>query len=55
MRIARLEAIKIKIPFERKCVHGGVEHGESENAIVRLTSGGAVTGVGGRRLRGVCG
>jgi muconate cycloisomerase len=46
MRIVRLEAFRIKIPFKRKYVHAEAEREEGENVIVRLTSDGSITGVG---------
>jgi L-alanine-DL-glutamate epimerase-like enolase superfamily enzyme len=46
MRITRLEAFRIKIPFKRKYVHAEAEREEGENVIVRVTSDGSITGVG---------
>jgi muconate cycloisomerase len=46
MRITRLEAFRIKIPFKRKYVHAEAEREEGENVIVRVISDGSITGVG---------
>lgn len=46
MRIIRFEAFRIRVPFKRKYVHAEADREEGENVIVRLTSDGAITGVG---------
>lgn len=46
MRIIRLEAFRIRIPFKRRYVHAESAREEGENVIVRVTSDASITGVG---------